>query len=126
MSSGVPEAVHSVRTVVVLAGERPGGNALARAHDADSSLTLDLNGKPVIDWTLAAIDDATIDQVLLVGPGEAAANHPSVLEWCKRDNVRQIAPAAGPAASAVKGAEAAENWPVLLTAADHALSLIHI
>ena len=105
----------------MLAGERPGGNALARAHNAPSSLTLDLNGRPVIDWTLSALEASRLERLLLVGPGEQAAVHPCVIDWCARGHVTRLEPASGPAASAIAGAEKAKEWPVLLTAADHAL-----
>lgn len=110
-----------VRTAIVLAGERPGGNALARAHNATSSLLLDLNGRAVMDWTLSALTQSQIERIVLVGPGQENADHPVVASWVEKAAVQQLQPATGPAASAVRGAQADEGWPKLLTAADHAL-----
>lgn len=108
-------------TAVVLAGERPGGNALARARNSTSSLTLDLNGRAVIDWTLAAVAASCVSRILLVGPGTDALAHPALLPWLSRDDLERLAPAEGPAASALLGVNAAGTYPLLLTAADHAL-----
>lgn len=105
---------------MVLAGERPGGNALAKAHGLPSSLIVDLNGRPVIDWTLSAIDDSSIESMVLLGPG-ACVQHPILEHWRAQASVEPVEQGTGPAASAVTGARKAGVWPLLLTAADHAL-----
>lgn len=105
----------------MLAGERPGGNALAKAHNSVSSLTLDLNGRPIFDWSLTAIENSAIERMLLIGPSADAASHPQFVSWLGKETIERIEPGAGPAASAVKGLQAANEWPLLLTAADHAL-----
>jgi len=112
---------HPVRTAVLLAGERPGGNALARAFGVTSSLTLDLLGRPVIDWTLTALSRSTLERLVVVGPGEEAMRNDVVESWLERPDVERTTPAPGPAASALRGTESAGEWPLLLTAADHAL-----
>jgi len=109
------------RTALVLAGERPGGNQLARAHDSESSLTLDLNGRAIFDWALRAVEESAIERMILVGPGTDAAAHLQFVPWINKEHVEHVEPGTGPAASAVKGAQAANEWPLLLTAADHAL-----
>lgn len=109
------------RTALVLAGERPGGNALAKAHNSKSSLTLDLNGRPIFDWSLTAIKDSAIERIILIGPSADAASHPQFVSWLGKEMIERVEPAEGPAASAVKGSLAANEWPLLLTAADHAL-----
>lgn len=108
-------------TALVLAGERPGGNALAQAMNSPSSLTLDLNGRAVIDWTLTAVTDSRVTRVILIGPGEQALKHAALAPWLVRPDIERLAPAAGPAASALLGAKTAQYYPLLLTAADHAL-----
>ena len=113
-SSGLP------RVAVVLAGERPGGNALARAYGLESSLLVELNGRPVIDWTLSAIEGSSIESMVLLGPG-ASVTHPVLEHWRSKACVEVVEPGTGPAASAVTGARKANTWPVLLTAADHGL-----
>lgn len=121
MTDALNQAAATELTTVVLAGERPGGNALAQAFASASSLTLDLNGRAVIDWTLTAVANSSVDHIVLVGPGDAALEHPAVQPWLKHERVSRIQPAAGPAASAVLGANVRGVYPLLLTAADHAL-----
>ncbi|MEM9386363.1 MAG: NTP transferase domain-containing protein [Pseudomonadota bacterium] len=106
---------------VVLAGERPGGNALARARGVRSALLMDLEGRALIDWALTAIANSGIERMLLVGPGNGLSESPAVRRWSEREEVDWVAPAPGPAASAIAGAERAGTWPLLLTSADHAL-----
>ncbi len=109
-------------SAIVLAGERPGGNALAQAHAQPSALLVELAGRPVIDWTLMALTEASLQRLLLVGPSESVVGASESLRgWLERADVDWLAPAAGPAASAVRGAQALDNYPVLLTTADHAL-----
>ncbi len=105
----------------MLAGERPGGNALAKANNSASSLTVDLNGRPIFDWSLSAIENSAIERVLLIGPSADAASHPEFASWLGKETIERIEPGPGPAASAVKGLQAAKEWPLLLTTADHAL-----
>ena len=116
-----PSDEASELAAVVLAGERPGGNALAQARHSTSSLTLDLNGRAVIDWTLSAVAASRVQRIVLVGPGAEALEHASVTPWLARCDLERVAPAAGPAASAVLGADVVGSYPLLLTAADHAL-----
>ncbi len=111
---------------IVLAGERPGGNALARAHHVPSALTMELLDRPLLDWALTAVTDSGIERTLLVGPSPELAQVPAVQRWADRADVDWIAPAAGPAASVVAAAERAAQWPLLLTAADHALLQPHL
>ena len=106
---------------VVLAGERHDGNALARARGTKSSLIIDLAGRPVIDWTLRALAESSIQQIVLVGPGPAALDDPTIQRWLSETQIARVAPAPGPAASAIAGAEQAAGYPLLLTTADHAL-----
>jgi len=112
-------------TALVLAGERPGGNALAQAKNSASSLTIDLNGRAVIDWTLTAVVSSCVSRLLLIGPGESALKHAALKPWLERNDVERLSPATGPAASALKGAQEAGAYPLLLTAADHALLQPH-
>jgi GTP:adenosylcobinamide-phosphate guanylyltransferase len=85
-------------------------------------LLVELAGRPVIDWTLKALTEASLERLLLVGPSESVVSASEPLRgWLERADVDWLAPAAGPAASAVCGADALGSYPLLLTAADHAL-----
>lgn len=112
--------------VIVLAGERPGGNALARSHQRTSALCVSLAGRPVLDWTLEALSRSHCQPLHLVGPrAEVLAENAEFAPWVARADVTWHAPASGPAASAGAVAAAVAQFPALLTAADHALLQPH-
>jgi len=75
----------------------------------------------VIDWTLTAVANSCVSRLLLIGPGEAALTHAALKPWLEHKDVERLHPATGPAASALRGAQQAGAYPLLLTAADHAL-----
>lgn len=108
---------------IVLAGERPGGNALARAHGLPSSVLVPVAGTPCVTRVLHALRASrAIDGGLLVGPDEAIAHgEPVFQELLAPGDFRWLAPDAGPSASALRASAALHHYPVLLTAADHAL-----
>ena len=54
--------------VVVLAGERPGGNALAQALALPSALLAKVAGRAVIEWTFAALFASNHARLVVVGP----------------------------------------------------------
>lgn len=109
--------------VVVLAGERPGGGALARALSLPAGVLAPLAGRPCLAYVLDAVDRAEhAAGVKVCGPArdvvEASAELTSLL---RRDGVAWTPPARGPAASALAAADAWGGFPVLLTAGDHGL-----
>ena len=107
---------------MVLAGERPGGNALARALGLPSALLADIADKAVIRWTFDALFSAKHARIMVVGPDASLRQkHPEFAELTADPRVQWQAPQAGPAASAEYGIERMGRFPLLLTAADHAL-----
>jgi len=127
---------------IVLAGERPGGNALARALDLPAAVLAPLAGTPCLQRVVdALLGSATVDRITLCGPAESVTrNHDTVRALVERPEVDWIAPAAGPAASALAGAGLADgvtgtgteddvatgagagnDFPLLLTSGDHGL-----
>lgn len=108
--------------IVVLAGERPGGNALAQALSLPSALLAPVAGKTVIQWTFDALFAANHARLALVGPTAALVEqHQAFASLASDPRVQWLEPQAGPAASAVHGIERLDRFPILLTAADHAL-----
>ncbi|MGE0858243.1 MAG: NTP transferase domain-containing protein [Gammaproteobacteria bacterium] len=114
---------HPRLPAIVLAGERPGGNALARAHGLRSSVLVPVAGTPCVTRVLHALRASrSIEGGLLVGPdGDTVAREPVFQELLATGDFRWIAPDAGPSASALRASAALHHYPVLLTAADHAL-----
>jgi len=106
---------------VVLAGERSGGSALARAHGVTSSVLIEIHGRSLLARVLDTLGaSATVAGGVVVGP-QAACLTPAVEALFARRHFRWLAPACGPSASALAGIAALARYPVLVTAADHAL-----
>lgn len=108
---------------IVLAGERSGGNALAREHNLSAGVLVDVNGKSSITRVIDALRaSSTVSGGCVVGPAAPLPqNEPALRELFAPGDYTWLAPAAGPSASALAGSEAMNEFPVLLTAADHAL-----
>jgi len=112
----------SVRAIV-LAGERPGGNALARAFDLPSSVLVEVAGHACIVRTIAAlVDSQTVDGGVISGPDPATrATSPVIRAVLDNTDFSWLPPENGPAESALAAFESVGEAPMLLTAADHAL-----
>jgi hypothetical protein len=119
---------------IVLAGERPGGNALARSLGLPTAVLAPLAGIPCLQRVVdALLGSATVSHVTLCGPAEPVAQRSeTVRALVARAEVDWLAPAAGPAASALAGAgldrntggssgNAGRGFPQLLTSGDHGL-----
>lgn len=108
---------------IVLAGERPGGNALARAHGLPASVLIEVAGKSCIARVIATLRASrAIDGGLVVGPSADIAHTDAVMqELLAMGDFRWLEPANGPSASALRASGALGHYPVLLTAGDHAL-----
>lgn len=108
---------------VVLAGERPGGSALARDLGLPAGVLAPLAGTPCLLRVLDALDGASrVHGVTLCGPSRDVLDAaPALAALTARPDLTWIAPESGPAASAEAGAEASAHYPVLLTSGDHGL-----
>ena len=108
---------------IVLAGERAGGNALARAHHLPASVLVEVAGKACIARVVATLRAShCIDGGLLVGPATDIVHNNDVLrELLALGDFRWLAPMRGPSASALRACAALGHYPVLLTTGDHAL-----
>lgn len=108
---------------VVLAGERPGGNALARALGVPAGVLADVAGQTALSRVLTALRASRrVAGGVLCGPvPDVVASSPELERLLAPGDIRWIAPASGPAASAVAALDAVDRWPVLLTTGDHAL-----
>lgn len=108
---------------IVLAGERPGGNALARAHHLPASVLVPVAGKPCLARVITTLRACqSIDGGLLVGPSADIVQTNDILrELLAIGDFRWLEPMRGPSASALRAAGALRHYPVLLTTGDHAL-----
>ncbi len=108
---------------IVLAGERPGGNALAREHGLRASVLIDVAGMSCLERVLVALRACPlIDGGVLVGPaGELVHTDATLRRLLQTGDFRWLEPASGPSASALAAADLLDRYPALLTAGDHAL-----
>ncbi|MGD8832131.1 MAG: NTP transferase domain-containing protein [Pseudomonadales bacterium] len=108
---------------IVLAGERPGGNALAKTFGEPSGVLVDVAGKPCITRTIEALMASTsVYRGILCGPDPATrAMSPVIRELLETTPFTWLPPQEGPAQSALAALGTLDPQPVLLTAADHAL-----
>lgn len=112
--------------VIVLAGERPGGSALAAHFQAASSVLVPLAGASPLAWTLRALRATTCVESGWLLASEALQTHLAteggeLTEAVHALQLKLLQPATGPAASAAAALARSDDRPMLLTAADHAL-----
>lgn len=119
MASAQPEGFQAV----VLAGERRGGNALARRLDLPAGVLAPLAGQPCLAWVLNALRAAdSVNGLLLAGPDTSAIQASAALRAIlSADDVQWLPPESGPAASAGAALRHANRFPTLLTSGDHGL-----
>ena len=108
---------------IVLAGERPGGNALARALGLEAGVLAEVAGRSCLERVLDALRASrSVEGGLLVGPRrEVRDSSPAIASLLATGDYAWRAPATGPAASAVAAMAECDSFPLLLTTGDHAL-----
>lgn len=108
---------------IILAGERPGGSAISRAFNIPASVLVPVAGKPSLLRVMEAIKDSRqAHGGLICGPAADVLDDSKDLQHLLQDpHFQWLAPATGPAASALSALEQLDHYPVLLTAGDHAL-----
>ena len=109
--------------VVVLAGERPEGSALAMELGVPASILAEVAGVPSIVRVIETLRASScIDGGAIVGPGAAVCRGSSTLKAIfEHGDFTWIEPAVGPAESVLRALDEVDTYPVLLTTGDHAL-----
>ena len=113
----------AVFRTVILAGERPGGSALSHAFNLSASVMVPVAGKPSLARVMQAIKDSKqASGGIICGPSADTVTSDNALNDLLQDPDHEwLAPASGPAASALSALEKLDHFPALLTAGDHAL-----
>jgi len=108
---------------VILAGERPGGSALSHAFNLSASVMVPVAGKPSLARVIEAIKDSKqASSGIICGPSaDVVASDKELSNLLQDSDYEWLAPATGPAASALSALEKLDHFPALLTAGDHAL-----
>ena len=108
---------------IILAGERPGGSPISHAFNVPASVMVPVAGKPSVVRVMQAIEDSgQAGGGIICGPAtEVVAGSEELQSILKRPGFDWLAPAEGPAASALSALEKLNHFPALLTAGDHAL-----
>jgi GTP:adenosylcobinamide-phosphate guanylyltransferase len=108
---------------VILAGERPGGSPLSHAFNVSASVMVPVAGKPALARVMQAIENSRrAGGGIICGPSaDVTAASGDLQRLLQNPGFEWLAPASGPAASAMSAVEKLGHFPVLLTAGDHAL-----
>ncbi len=108
---------------IVLAGERTGGNALARSLGLPAGVLAPLAGRSCIQRVMTTLrESCSVAGGILSGPSASVLREaPEFSALLEPGDYRWLAPANGPAASAFAAAEHLNSHPLLLTGADHGL-----
>lgn len=108
---------------IVLAGERPGGSALAVATGAPAAVLATVAGRPSIVRVIETLRAARgIDGGVIAGPEPEVCRGSTALDALfETGDYTWIEPDHGPAESALRALDAVDGYPVLLTTGDHAL-----
>lgn len=123
VSSHRPSAAAHGWTALVLAGERPGGDALARGLGVPTKALLPLLDEPMLNHVVRSLlATPGIERIAILAQRPEQLRTPAT-EWLEHDErVSFIRSGDGISASieAVAGSKEAP-WPVLITTADHPL-----
>ena len=106
-------------TAIVLAGERPGGDPLARAFGAPLKALIAVAGEPMVRRPVAALlVSEAIGQVRVLAQDVA-----SIAAVLPSDPRLSVTPSKASIAATLEAlcTDPATTWPVLVTTADHAL-----
>ena len=106
-------------TALLLAGERPGGDPLAKAQGVAAKALIEIGGQPMVARPLAALTGSRrVAQVMVLTqrPEKIAPVLAANPKWA-------VLPSAGTIAETLLaiGEQADAPWPLLVTTADHAL-----
>lgn len=108
---------------VILAGERPGGSPISHAFKVAASVMVPVAGRPALARVMQAIEDSQLSGGgIICGPSaDVVAASGELKSLLQSPDFEWLAPASGPAASALSALEKLDHFPALLTAGDHAL-----
>lgn len=108
---------------VILAGERPGGSPISHAFNVPASVMVPVAGQPSLARVMQAIEASQLASGgIICGPAADVVSGSEELQGVlKNPDFEWLAPAEGPAASALAALEKLDHFPALLTAGDHAL-----
>lgn len=108
---------------VILAGERPGGSPISHAFNVPASVMVPVAGQPSLTRVMQAIQASQqAGGGIICGPAaDVISESEELQDVLKSPGFEWLAPAEGPAASALSALEKLDHFPALLTAGDHAL-----
>ena len=108
---------------ILLAGERPGGNALAREFNLPVSVLIKVGTQICIQWVLDALQQSKrVGRGIMCGPSQEIVAASEVFGAAlQKYPITWLAPENGPAASAKNALVSLAHYPALITTADHAL-----
>lgn len=112
-------------TALVLAGARSLHDPVAQSQDKTLKAFVQIDGKPMIDWVLRALDaSSAVDTILICLPDDRdyAPEAPIMAALLDSGKARLVPPAITPATSVLKMMDSASaDDDILITTADHPL-----
>jgi len=114
----------SLFTAVILAGDRGPQEPLTQAAGVCCKALVPIAGRPMLIRVLTSLAESpSIGERVIAGlPPAASATHPELANQLHGRGLRHTPPSPGPSASAAAALQTiADDRPVLLTTADHAL-----
>ena len=108
---------------IVLAGERPGGNALAAATGVPAGVLAPVAGRPCIVRVIETLRTAQgVEGGVIVGPERKVCHASDTLRALfDREDFSWVEPEGAPAESTLRALDELDGFPVLVTTGDHAL-----
>ena len=110
-------------SVVVLAGERPGGSEFSRQLGLPASVLVEVAGKPSLTRVIETLEHSGETRGgVLCGPEESVfLGHPEFKRLLSGSAFEWMPPRSGPSDSALAAIDRLDRYPVLVTTGDHAL-----
>lgn len=108
---------------IVLAGDRPGGSALAQSEGVAAAALVKVAGQTTLNRVLTTLTASKqVSGGLVVGPAaQICASDRDFESRLAAHDFKWLPPAAGPSRSVLKALEGTTDYPQLVTAGDHAL-----
>ncbi|MBY6217629.1 nucleotidyltransferase family protein [Qipengyuania aquimaris] len=103
-----------IRSALVLAGTRIGGDPFAAEQGVEHKALIEIDGKTILERVVGALRDAQVERIAV------SCDEGAVAELCRKLDVETVPTRAGPSASVAAGFELL-GAPMVVTTSDHAL-----
>lgn len=122
-SDDLPGPTARCWSVVLLAGQRPGIDPLARGFRRTSKALIPINGRPMMAWVLdALLQSRHVGQVVIIAQDDRILDDPGLIKFATDPRVSVTSGALGISRNIMALAvQEALPWPFMVATADHPL-----